>query len=180
LKIEENDLENLIDSFGRLNLTMATGGSAIFSAGGLATASNLTVELINKLTNIQLSEVSKKIDGLEEKLATDANIVEDYKIQEVDPNVKCETTLEVIKSLPKLTREPTQYVGWREAPETAMSLYKIQSQQYFIALTILRNKIMGAAHDALNVQAILSRLHFIYNDKRPIHVHESELNILTG
>jgi len=32
-------------------------------------------------------------------LATDANIVEDYKIQEVDPNVKCDTTLEVIKSV---------------------------------------------------------------------------------
>jgi len=34
---------------------------------------------------------------LKEKLATDANIVLDYKIQEVDPNVKCETTLEEIK-----------------------------------------------------------------------------------
>jgi len=28
-----------------------------------------------------------------------------------------------------------------------MSLYKIQSEQYFIALTILRNKTFGAAHD---------------------------------
>jgi len=62
-----------------------------------------------------------------------------------------------------------------------MSLYKIQGEQYFIALTILRNKIMGAAHDALtnhgavlNFQAILSRLDFIYNDKRPIHILESE------
>ncbi len=52
-----------------------------------------------------------------------------------------------------------------------MSLYKIQSQQYFIASTVLRNKIMGAAHDALtnhgtvlNFEAILSRLDFIYND----------------
>jgi len=44
---------------------------------------------------------------------------------------------------------------------------------------------MGAAHDALtnhgsvlNFQAILSRLDFIYNDKRPIPVLESELSIL--
>jgi len=51
-----------------------------------------------------------------------------------------------------------------------MSLYKIQSEQYLIALTILRNKIIGAAHDALtnhgtvlNFQAILSRLDFIYD-----------------
>jgi len=47
LKIKEINLENLIDCFGELNLTMATGGSANFSAGGLATASTLTVELIN-------------------------------------------------------------------------------------------------------------------------------------
>jgi len=60
-----------------------------------------------------------------------------------------------------------------------MNLYKIQSQQYFVKLTILRNKIMGAAHDALtnhgavlNFQAIVSRLDFIYNYKRPIHVLE--------
>jgi len=44
---------------------------------------------------------------------------------------------------------------------------------------------MGAAHDALtnhgtvlNFQAILSRLDFIYSDKRPIHILESELSIL--
>jgi len=44
---------------------------------------------------------------------------------------------------------------------------------------------MGAAHDALTnhgtvlkFQAILSRLDFIYSDKRPIHILESELSIL--
>jgi len=89
--------------------------------------------------------------------------VEDYKIQTIDPTIKSDTTLEVIKSLPKFTGEPTQYVCWREAAETVMSLYKIQSEQYFIALTILRNKIMGTV---LNFRAILSRLDFIYiNDQ---------------
>jgi len=65
-----------------------------------------------------------------------------------------------------------------------MSLYKIESEKYLIALTILRNKIIGAAYDALtnhgtvlNFQAILSRIEFIYNDKRPIHILESELSI---
>jgi len=65
-----------------------------------------------------------------------------------------------------------------------MSLYKLKSEQYLIALRILRNTIMGAAHDALtnhgtvlNFQAILSRWDFIYNDKRPIHILESELSI---
>jgi len=45
---------------------MATGGLANFSAGGLTTASNINVELIKRLINVLLSEVSKKIDGLEE------------------------------------------------------------------------------------------------------------------
>jgi len=44
---------------------------------------------------------------------------------------------------------------------------------------------MGAAHDALtnhgtvlNFRTILSTLDFIYGDKRPIHILESELSIL--
>jgi len=58
-----------------------------------------------------------------------------------------------------------------------MSLYKIQSEQYFIALTTLRNKIMEAAHDALtnhgtvlNFRAILSRLDCVYSGKPPKYV----------
>jgi len=58
--------------------------------------------------------------------------------------------------------------GTEEAEKTVISLYKIQSEQYCIALTILRNKFMGAAHDALtnhgtvlNFREILSRLDLI-------------------
>jgi len=42
------------------------------------------VELINRLINVQLNEVSEKIEGL----ATYANTVEDYKIQTIDPTIK--------------------------------------------------------------------------------------------
>jgi len=48
------------DSFGVYNLIMATGGSAPnFSAGSIATAGGLTVELIERLINFQLNEVSQ-------------------------------------------------------------------------------------------------------------------------
>jgi len=77
------------------------------------------------LINVQLNEVSRKIEGLEGKLATDANPVEDYKIQTIDPTIKCDITLEVVKSLKKFTGEPTQYVGWREAAETFYRLNNI-------------------------------------------------------
>jgi len=60
----------------------------------LAANSNLRVRFINRLVNVQLSEVSKKIDGLEEMLATDANAMEDYKIQEIYLTVKTKRTLE--------------------------------------------------------------------------------------
>jgi len=45
------------------------------------------VEIIKKIVNVQLSQVSQKIDGLEEMLATDASAVEDYKIQEIDRTI---------------------------------------------------------------------------------------------
>jgi len=77
------------DSFGVYNLIMATGGSAPnFSAGSIATAGGLTVELIERLINFQLNEVSRKIEGLEGRLATNANTVEDYKKKNNRPNYK--------------------------------------------------------------------------------------------
>jgi len=54
----------LINSFGEINLKMASGGLALtFSAGSIATAGGLTVELTNRLINVQLNEVSRKIEG---------------------------------------------------------------------------------------------------------------------
>jgi len=69
------------------------------------------VELINRLINVKFNEVSRKIEGLKGRLATDANTVEDYQIQTTDPTIKCDTTLVLVKSLPKFTGEPTQYLG---------------------------------------------------------------------
>jgi len=54
----------LINSFGEINLKMASGGSAYtFSAGSIPTAGGLTVQLTNRLINVQLNEVSRKIEG---------------------------------------------------------------------------------------------------------------------
>jgi len=61
------------------------------------------VELIKRFISVQLREVSKRVDGLEEKLTSDANIVEDYNIEE-----EYETTLEVIKSSLKFTGQKLQ------------------------------------------------------------------------
>jgi len=87
-------LEGLIKSFENLKLTMATGGSTLptLSAGGISSASNLTMELINRLINVQLTEVTRKIEGIEGQLTANRNEVEDYKIQTIERTIKCETT----------------------------------------------------------------------------------------
>jgi len=43
---------------------------------------------------------------------------------------------------------------------------------------ILSHNALTNHGTVLNFQAILSRLDFIYSDKRPIHILESELSIL--
>jgi len=50
----------------------------------------------------------------------------------------------------------------------------------------LRNKITGTANDALahngtvlNFDAIMTRLDFVFSDKRPIHIIEQDLGVLS-
>jgi len=52
--------------------------------------------------------------------------------------------------------------------------------------SILRNKITGMANDALNhngtvlnFDAKMARLDFVFRDKRPIHIIEPELSVLS-
>jgi len=51
--------------------------------------------------------VTRKIEGIEGQLIAS-------RIQTIDPTIKWETTLGVVKSLPKFISEITQYVGWRD------------------------------------------------------------------
>jgi len=71
---------------------MATEGSApTFTAGGISSATNLTMELINRLINVQLGEGTKKIEGIEGQLNASRDVVEDYNIQTINQTIKCET-----------------------------------------------------------------------------------------
>jgi len=54
------------------------------------------MELINRLINDQLGEVTRKIKEIEGQLNGSRNIVEEYKIQTIDPTIKFKTTLEVV------------------------------------------------------------------------------------
>jgi len=68
---------------------MLTGGSApSFSAGGISSAANLPMELNNRLINVQLGEVTRRIEGIEGQSNASRNVVEHYKIQTIDQTIK--------------------------------------------------------------------------------------------
>jgi len=71
-------------------------------------------------------------------------------------------------------------VSWRESAEIAMGQYARDST------VNLENQKAGTANDALthngtgiNVDAIMARLGFVFSDKRPIHIIEKDLGVLS-
>jgi len=111
--------------------------------------------------------------------------VEDFQVEAIDPNIKCETSFEIIKSVREFKGEEDKYVSWRESAEIAMEQYARGSEILFSALSLLRNKLAGSANDALthngtllNVDAIMARLDFVFSDKRSTHITEQELGVL--
>jgi len=146
----------------------------------------LTKELIKQIVSSEVISLKQEIETLKSELQTDVNKVEDFKIEEVYNSIKCEESYEIIKSFPEFKGELEKYVSWREAAVNAMSQYIRKRKRYFAALSILRNKITGKANYALtiyetvlNVDAILDRLDFVFSDRRPLHIIEQELSILT-
>ncbi|EAL58749.1 gag protein [Wolbachia endosymbiont of Drosophila ananassae] len=146
----------------------------------------LTSDLIVRLIANNLTPLHEEIKTLRSLLDSKSNLVTEFQIEQIDDTIPCDETLEIVKSVPQFSGNLDNYVAWREAAETAMGLYVRKSRRYFVALTILRNKIVGKANDALtnhgtvlNFDAILARLDFVFSDKRPIHIIEQELSVLT-
>lgn len=105
----------------------------------------------------------------------------------ITPGVKCDETLDIVKSLPDFEGKIETYVSWRKAAHTAYKIFEnyVGSSKHYQALGIIRNKIKGPAdmvlssYDTpLNFKAIINRLDFTYADKRPIYLIEQELSIL--
>lgn len=82
------------------------------------------------------------------------------------------TNLDLIKSLPQFGGNATEYPAWRESAKFAMDYYTNGSEAYYVAMGILRNKIVGEANSILssfntilNFDSIISRLDHSYCDK---------------
>lgn len=95
------------------------------------------------------------------------------------------TNLDLIKSLPQFSGNVNEYPAWRESAKFAINYYSKGSEAYYVAMGILRNKIIGEANSTLssfntifNFDAILSRLDQSFSDKRPLYLLENELSVL--
>jgi len=139
-----------------------------------------------QIVNFELNPLKEEIVNLRSQLSHKIKSVEDYQIEIIDPNIKCETSYEIIKSVREYKGDEDKYVSWRESAEIAMGQYARGSERFFAALSIFRIKITGMANDALthngtvlNFDAIMARLDFVFSDKRPIHIIEQELSVLS-
>lgn len=95
------------------------------------------------------------------------------------------TSLDLTKSLPEFRGDLAAYPAWREAAHFAINYYKENTEPYYIAMGIFRNKIVGTANDKLsafntilNFKAKIARLDQCFADKRSVQVLENELSIL--
>lgn len=137
-------------------------------------------ELNKRELNAQLDEVMQTLRRLEPPSA------ESYIPVEINPTVVGgNTNMDLIKSIQEFKGDTASYPAWRSAAEFAIGYYKEGSEQYYVAMGIFRNKIVGPANatlasfsTVLNFKAIIARLDKAYADKRPLHVLETELSVL--
>lgn len=134
----------------------------------------------NGVVNQKLDELAARLNELKPP------VTEPYKAVIIDPTVDSgDAKLDLIKSLPEFDGNPANYPAWRAATKFAMEYYPENSEKYYVATGILRNKVTSSANatlsafnTVLNFKAILARLDQTFADKRPLHVLENELSIL--
>jgi len=175
-------VEDLINDVERI-LTMPLPQLAMASS---SQANNQVNDLIVHIVNNELNPLRNEIVSLKAQLNQNIKKVEDFQVEVIDPNIKCETSIKIIKSVREFKGEEDKYVSWRESAEIAMEQYARGSERFFSALSILRKKITGTEKDALthngtvlSFDAIMARLDFGFSDKRPIHIIEQDLGILS-
>jgi len=126
-------------------------------------------DLITHIVYNELNPLRNEILSLKAQQNHNIKKVEDFKVEVVDPNIKCETLIEVIKSVKEFIGEEGKYVSWRESAKIAMEQYARGSERLFSALSVLRNKIACTANYALthngtvlSFDAIMTRLDFVW------------------
>lgn len=144
-------------------------------------------ELIRSAATSLSDAFTERLNNLASQLeALAPPTVEVFKPVVIDRNVDSgNASLDLIKSLPEFDGDSASYPAWRNAAKFAMDYYPENSEKFYVATGILRNKVvrdanstLSAFNTVLNFKAILARLDQSYADKRPLHVLENELSIL--
>jgi len=87
--------------------------------------------------------------------------VVDFQIEIIDPNIKCDTSYEIIKTVWEYKGEEEKYVSRRKSAKIAMGQYARGSKTFYSALSIIRNKITGMANDALTHNGAVTNVQFM-------------------
>jgi len=122
-----------------------------------------------------------------QSLQVEAPQIITYEKITVNPEVRCDLPLDIIKSVPEFSGTQEEYVAWRQAAIYAYDLFKPYNGRsaHYQALAILRNKIRGAAgallvshNTVLNFDAILARLDCTYSDKTSLRLLRQGLEMI--
>lgn len=144
-------------------------------------------ELLREATQALTTQFTGRINELTAQIEVlQPPVVENFLPVRIDPAINSgNASLDLIKSLPEFDGDAASYPAWRSAANFAMDYYPQNSEKYYVATGILRNKIVKTANSTLsafntvlNCKAIIARLDQTYADKRPLHVLENELSIL--
>lgn len=146
-------------------------------------------EIFNEVTNRVSQVVQADLNRLTQRISQleIPRQVREYQPITINENVRCEESLDIVKSLPEFNGDEARYVSWRQAAFAAYKLFEphVGSSRHYQAVAIIRNKITGRAdatlasfNTVLNFEAIMARLDFSFADKRPVHLVEQELSTL--
>lgn len=131
----------------------------------------------------QLTAVQEQITSLR----VDAPQVEVFQRISVDPTVRCDIPLDLIKSIPEFDGTQDDYVAWRQSATDAYERFKPYngSTAHYQAVTIIRNKIRGSArallvshNTVLNFDAIIARLDCTYADRTSLRTLRQGLEMV--
>lgn len=135
-------------------------------------------------------EFRAEVDAIKQQvnsLQIDTPQVEVYSRISIDPAVRCEVKLDIVKSIPEFDGEQSDYVAWRQSAVDAYEIFRPyqNSEAHYQAVTILRNKIRGSARallvshsTVLNFDAVIARLDVTYADKTSLRVLRQKLEMV--
>lgn len=142
------------------------------------------IGLISVTVEAVTEELATKIEALTQRFENLSPRVETFEPVSIPDNSRG-NSLDLIKSLPEFKGDVQSYPAWRDAAHFAMRYYPEDTENYYIAIGVFRNKITGMANaklasfnTVLNFNAIIARLDQCYADKRSLQALENELSVL--